>query len=55
MNVKVKPDDAMRIKRNLAEKIKPFVDEKVRLISNCYPTYILDKAPRAESRGEEQG
>ena len=49
MDVKLKPDDAMRIKRNLAERIKPFVDEKVRLISNSYPTYILDKAPRTES------
>ena len=51
MNVKVKPEDAMRIKRELAEIIKPFVDEKVRLISNSCPTYILDKAPRAESEG----
>ena len=41
MNVKMKPDDAMRIKRNLAERIKPFVDEKVRLISNSCPTYIV--------------
>lgn len=49
MNVKFKPDDAMRIKQNLAESIKPLVDEKVRLISNSCPTYILDKAPRAES------
>ena len=51
MNVKVKPDDAMRIKRNLAERIKPFVDEKVRLISNSCPTYIVDKAQQAESEG----
>ena len=49
MNVKLKPDDAMRMKQNLTERIRPFVDEKVRLISNSYPTYILDKAPQAES------
>jgi len=53
MNVKMKPDDAMRIKRNLAERIKPFVDEKVRLISNSYPTYILDKAPQTETEVKE--
>lgn len=40
--VKVKPDDAMRIKRNLYERTKPFVDEKVRLIANSYPTYMVD-------------
>lgn len=49
MNVKLKPDDAMRMKQNLAERIKPFVDEKVRLISNSYPTYISDKTSRTES------
>ena len=53
MNVTVKPDDVMRIKRNLAERIKPFVDEKVRLISNSCPTYIVDKALWAESEGKE--
>lgn len=41
--VRVSPDDAMRIKRNLYEATKPFVDEKVRLIQNCCPTYIVDK------------
>lgn len=40
--VKVKPDDAMRIKRNLYERTKPFVDEKVRLIANSCPTYMVD-------------
>lgn len=47
-NVKLKPDDAMRIKQNLAERIKPFVDEKVRLISNSCPTYIhkFDETPK---------
>lgn len=40
--VKVKPDDAMRIKKNLYERTKPFVDEKVRLIANSYPTYMVD-------------
>ena len=48
MDVEVKPDDAMRIKRNLAERIKPFVDEKVRLISNSCPAYIV----KAESKEE---
>jgi hypothetical protein len=31
----------MRIKQNRAEAIKPFLDEKVRLITNSYPTYII--------------
>ena len=48
MDVKAKPGDAMRIKRDLAEKIRPFVDEKVRLISNSCPTYIV----KAESKEE---
>ena len=43
MNVKVKPDDAMQIKQNIAELIKPFVDEKVRLITNSCPTYMIIK------------
>lgn len=42
--LKVRPDDAMRIKKNLYERTKPFVDEKVRLIANCCPTYIVDIA-----------
>ena len=41
MDVEVRPDDAMRIKQNLAEAIKPLMDEKVRLITNSYPTYII--------------
>ena len=40
--IKVRPDEAMRIKKNLYEKIKPFVDEKVRLIDNSHPTYIVN-------------
>lgn len=40
--IKVRPDEAMRIKKNLYERTKPFVDEKVRLIANNYPTYIVD-------------
>ena len=40
--IKVRPDEAMRIKKNLYERTKPFVDEKVRLIANSYPTYIVD-------------
>lgn len=47
--LKVRPDEAMRIKRNLYERIKPFMDEKVRLVANCYPTYIVDGLPKAES------
>lgn len=42
-SVRVSPDDAMRIKRNLHEATRPLVDEKVRLIQNCCPTYIVDK------------
>lgn len=30
-----------RIKRNLYERTKPLLDEKVRLIANSYPTYIV--------------
>jgi hypothetical protein len=37
----VKPDEAMRVKKNLYELTKPFVDEKVRLITNCCPNYIV--------------
>lgn len=40
--LKVRPDEAMRIKKNLYERTKPFVDEKVRLITNCCPTYMVD-------------
>lgn len=40
--IKVKPNEAMRIKENLYEYIKPFVDEKVRLIANSHPTYIVE-------------
>ena len=32
-----------RIKRNIYERIKPLLDEKVRLITNSVPTYIIDK------------
>ena len=42
--LKVKPDEAMRVKRKLYEQTKPFVDEKVRLIANCCPTYIVNGA-----------
>ena len=40
--IKVRPDEAMWIKKNLYEQTKPFVDEKVRLITNSHPTYIVD-------------
>lgn len=46
--LKISPDEAMRIKRNLYERTKPFVDEKVRLISNSYPTYIVDGMSKKE-------
>lgn len=41
--MKFKPDEAYRIRKNLYERIKPYVDEKVRLITNSCPTYIVDK------------
>ena len=48
-DIKVRPGEAMRIKRNLYERTKPFVDEKVRLITNCCPTYMVDgKTMRGE-------
>lgn len=31
-----------RIKRNLYERTKPLLDEKVRLITNSVPTYTID-------------
>ena len=31
-----------RIKRNIYERTKPLLDEKVRLITNSVPTYIID-------------
>ena len=40
--IKVRPDEAMRIKKNLYERTKPFVDEKVRLITNSCPTYTVE-------------
>lgn len=40
--LEVRFDEAMRIKRNLYERTKPFMDEKVRLIINCCPTYIVN-------------
>ena len=40
--IKVRPDEAMRIKKNLYERTKPFIDEKVRLITNSYPTYTVE-------------
>ena len=43
MSAKMPPDQAMRVKQNLYEATKPFVDEKVRLIQNCCPTYLVDK------------
>lgn len=43
MSVKLPPDQAMRVKENLYEATKPFVDEKVRLIQNCSPAYMVDK------------
>lgn len=46
-NKKFPPDEAMRIKRNLYELTKPYIDEKVRLIQNSVPTYIVN--------GEELG
>lgn len=43
-SLEVRPSEAMRIKRDLYEKIKPLVDEKVRLISNSWPRYVINSA-----------
>ena len=40
--MKVRPDEVLKLKQNLYEAIKPYVDEKVRLISNSVPTYIFN-------------
>ena len=50
--LKVRPEEAMKIKKNLYERTKPFVDEKVRLIANCCPTYIVEGATK-EKEAEE--
>lgn len=50
--IKVRPDEAMRIKKNMYERTKPFVDEKVRLITNCNPKYMVDGAIK-ESEDKE--
>lgn len=50
-DIKVKPAEAMRIKRNLYEQTKPYVDEKVRLIANSCPTYMVDGVIK---KGEEE-
>lgn len=42
--LKCRPDEVMRIKKNLYKQIEAFVDEKVRLITNCCPTYMVDGA-----------
>lgn len=41
-NEKFRPEEALRIKRNIYELTKPYVDEKVRLIQNSVPTYIVN-------------
>ena len=41
--LKVRPDEVIRLKKSMDEQIKPFVDEKVRLIANCSPVYIIGK------------
>lgn len=41
-NKKFSPEEALRIKRNLYELTKPYIDEKVRLIQNSVPTYIVN-------------
>ena len=46
-DMKVRPDEVIRLKQNLYEAIKPYVDEKIRLISNSMPTYIF--------KGDEYG
>ena len=33
--------EADRIRRCLFERTKPYVDEKVRLIQNCVPKYVV--------------
>lgn len=50
--IKVRPDEAIRVKKNMYERTKPFVDEKVRLIANCCPTYIIDGAIKESEEGE---
>lgn len=42
VNENISYNEAMRIKRNLYELTKPYVDEKVRLIQNSVPTYIVN-------------
>ena len=52
-NKKFPPDEAMRIKCNLYELTKPYVDEKVRLIQNSVPTYIVNgKELGKEEKGD---
>lgn len=53
--LKVRPDEAMRIKKNLYIQIKPFVDEKVRLITNSCPTYMVDGAIKKGDDGNDDG
>lgn len=49
----VRPSEAYRIKNNLYERIRPLLDEKVRLITNCNPKYIVDNPCTKESEEEE--
>ena len=53
-NVKLKPDEAMQLKQNLAKRIQPFVDEKVRLISNSCPAYIYQFDKEAPKEKDDQ-
>ena len=36
-------EDALRLERETHERIRPFVNEKCRLIQNCCPKYIIRK------------
>ena len=53
-NVKLTPDEAMQLKQNLSKRIQPFVDEKVRLISNSCPTYIHKFDKEAPKEKDDQ-
>lgn len=54
MSERMSPDEAMRIKRNLYEMTKSFVDEKVRLIQNCCPTYLVDNDIVIKGEGDAE-
>lgn len=53
-SMKFRPDEAVRIKANLHKAIEPFVNEKVRLIQNSVPKYVVTLSGAEEVQNGNQ-